>query len=59
MTDSDARFCRDLALPMGAQNRTRLGYYINNYETMCEMQAEAKDADSDLNGMSDQIPPYF
>lgn len=59
MTDSDARFCRDLALPMGAQNRTRLDYYINNYETMCEMQAEAKDADSDLNGMSDQIPPYF
>ena len=57
--DSDTRFCRELSLPMGAQNHTRLRHYLQNYETMCEMHKEVEVSAPDVNGLSDQIPPYF
>lgn len=52
---SECNYHRDLTLPMGAQNKTRLQHYIYQYEMLNEQVLDSKGGDS----FDEHIPPYF
>lgn len=52
-------YYRDLTLPMGAQNRSRLYHYIHQYEMLDEVFTDSSDKKVSVDALEDQIPPYF